>query len=443
MADPSPGPSPHEPTAGLKIPIVLENPSPSGPMVKESSSIRDKLRERASKGYVFDDCLRTYNPSQLQQKCNGQSKGKKYHVHGVNVLNRDNLDTFTASRRIERRREQHNRIERKRRDLINQYIKELTDLVVDGDDSAAASTQATPTSAAGPGHAQSVQFKYETTGPDTSLSWSLTPSNNKLGRSDILRRTVERLRQLLQDNRKLQARVEALERDNARLNQAQLASSPSHPTPRPPDSAPREPLPSLRPYFDPNQRLPTSANATPLPPFVPPTFSTARAPGGPISSEKSHTPYRPYPPAGSLTPSALYSPALLPGPAPSPSAGLPPQGLFSPEPMAPSRTHDAVTPPHTSPTLLSPPNRALGHGPLRHPSGPMYPTLPPHPTQQTWYHQPAPKKSTGGASPYPSGGLLIPVLAPPSAHDDESSQLVYDNANPMDQLTRNEVYRTH
>ncbi|KAJ1980898.1 hypothetical protein H4R34_002279 [Dimargaris verticillata] len=437
MANPSPGPPPQDPAADLKIPIVLENPSPSGPAVKESTSIRDKLRERASKGYVFDDCLRTYNPSQLQQKCDGQSKGKKYHVHGVNVLNRDNLDTFTASRRIERRREQHNRIERKRRDLINQYIKELTDLVVDGDDSAPSSAQATPTLTAGPTHTQGVQFKYENSGPDTSLPWSLAPSNNKLGRSDILRRTVERLRQLLQDNQTLQARVDALERDNARLSQAQLAPSPSHPTPRPPDSAPREPLPSLRTYFDPSKPLPTSANTTSLPPFVPPTFATPRAPGGPIATEKSHTSYRPYP----LTPSALYSPALLPGPAPLPSAGLPPQGLFSPELMTPNRTHDAVTPPHTSPTLLSPPSRVLDHGPLRHSSGPLYPTLPPHPTQQTWY-QPARKKSTAGASLYPPGGLLIPVLAPPSAQDDESSQLVYDNANPMDQLTRNEVYRT-
>ncbi|KAJ1655187.1 hypothetical protein IWQ61_005014 [Dispira simplex] len=178
------------------------------PTPPETVPIGDKLRERASKGYVFDDCIREYNPDQLQQKCNGQAKGKKYHVNGINVLNRDNLDTTTASRRLQRRREQHNRIERKRRDLINQYINELTALVVHpslSTESPNRDVDVIPT----------LEPQTDSTTSDSAMV--ATAMGQKMGRSDVLRRTVERVQQLMKDNQALTIRNHTLEDENVRL----------------------------------------------------------------------------------------------------------------------------------------------------------------------------------------------------------------------------------
>ncbi|OAQ30336.1 hypothetical protein K457DRAFT_57478, partial [Linnemannia elongata AG-77] len=48
---------------------------------------------------------------------------------GVNILNRKPLDARTALDKLQRRRETHNRVERKRRDCINQLIDDLTKLL--------------------------------------------------------------------------------------------------------------------------------------------------------------------------------------------------------------------------------------------------------------------------------------------------------------------------
>ncbi|KAF9364900.1 hypothetical protein BGX34_012141 [Mortierella sp. NVP85] len=54
---------------------------------------------------------------------------KSFDLAGVNILNRKPLDTKTALDKLQRRRETHNRVERKRRDCINQLIDELTKLL--------------------------------------------------------------------------------------------------------------------------------------------------------------------------------------------------------------------------------------------------------------------------------------------------------------------------
>ncbi|KAG0246100.1 hypothetical protein BGX31_004520 [Mortierella sp. GBA43] len=54
---------------------------------------------------------------------------KSFDLAGVNILNRKPLDTKTALDKLQRRRETHNRVERKRRDCINQLIDELTSLL--------------------------------------------------------------------------------------------------------------------------------------------------------------------------------------------------------------------------------------------------------------------------------------------------------------------------
>ncbi|KAI9256525.1 hypothetical protein BDA99DRAFT_441873 [Phascolomyces articulosus] len=62
-----------------------------------------------------------------------KKKAKKrqtaYRVNGVNILNRNEVDSKTAIERIQRRRENHNHIERKRRDNINNTILQISQVV--------------------------------------------------------------------------------------------------------------------------------------------------------------------------------------------------------------------------------------------------------------------------------------------------------------------------
>ncbi|KAL1925590.1 uncharacterized protein VTP21DRAFT_473 [Calcarisporiella thermophila] len=52
-----------------------------------------------------------------------------YVVNGVNILNRNEIDSKTTMERIIRRRECHNNVERRRRDNINQLITEIGELI--------------------------------------------------------------------------------------------------------------------------------------------------------------------------------------------------------------------------------------------------------------------------------------------------------------------------
>ncbi|KAF9581426.1 hypothetical protein BGW38_001549, partial [Lunasporangiospora selenospora] len=63
--------------------------------------------------FELDDVLRKYSPEQFKT-C------KAYDVGGVNILNKKAVDSKTALDKIRRRRETHNRVERRRRDCINQ-----------------------------------------------------------------------------------------------------------------------------------------------------------------------------------------------------------------------------------------------------------------------------------------------------------------------------------
>lgn len=64
----------------------------------------------------FDDKIRKYLPEQFETI-------KAYDVGGINILNKKTVDSQTALDKIKRRRETHNRVERRRRDQINQVNK--------------------------------------------------------------------------------------------------------------------------------------------------------------------------------------------------------------------------------------------------------------------------------------------------------------------------------
>ncbi|KAJ2235788.1 hypothetical protein IWW45_002320 [Coemansia sp. RSA 485] len=63
-------------------------------------------------------------PGKRQKK-----KSNVYKVSGVNILNRNSVDSKTALERLQRRRENHNFVERRRRDNINHTITSLSTLI--------------------------------------------------------------------------------------------------------------------------------------------------------------------------------------------------------------------------------------------------------------------------------------------------------------------------
>ncbi|KAI7870937.1 hypothetical protein BDF14DRAFT_1314999 [Spinellus fusiger] len=74
--------------------------------------------------FTSDLCPQKTNKKKMKPK-----KQTAYKVNGVNILNRNNLDSKTAIERIQRRRENHNHVERRRRDNINSTILELSRVV--------------------------------------------------------------------------------------------------------------------------------------------------------------------------------------------------------------------------------------------------------------------------------------------------------------------------
>ncbi|KAF9901714.1 hypothetical protein EC991_005785, partial [Linnemannia zychae] len=89
-------------------------PYSKSPSLSSSSTVQSKPNSRGVRmTFELDDVLRKYTPEEFKT-CKG------YDVGGVNILNKKPLDSKTALDKITRRRETHNRVERRRRDCINQ-----------------------------------------------------------------------------------------------------------------------------------------------------------------------------------------------------------------------------------------------------------------------------------------------------------------------------------
>lgn len=72
-------------------------------------------------------------PATATTKAKAKAKAKAtaaaVKVNGVNILNRKNVDSKTVVDRIQKRRENHNHVERRRRNCINHTITELSRVV--------------------------------------------------------------------------------------------------------------------------------------------------------------------------------------------------------------------------------------------------------------------------------------------------------------------------
>lgn len=127
-------PSPLSPTTSTISSTSSSIPPKKKPAKKNGATPASKPRTSTAGNrgermtFELDDVLRKYSPEQFKT-C------KAYDVGGVNILNKKPIDSKTALDKIKRRRETHNRVERRRRDCINQLIDELTSLLPrdDGD----------------------------------------------------------------------------------------------------------------------------------------------------------------------------------------------------------------------------------------------------------------------------------------------------------------------
>jgi hypothetical protein len=82
--------------------------------------------------YPFEDRLKMYSPEKLAKQLEEkEAVESKLMVNGVNLLNKRNMDCDVAIDRMKRRKEMHNRVERQRRDCLNQLMDELIELVPD------------------------------------------------------------------------------------------------------------------------------------------------------------------------------------------------------------------------------------------------------------------------------------------------------------------------
>jgi len=59
----------------------------------------------------------------------GKTRSSAYKINGLNILNRNSLDSRTALEMIRRRRENHNHVERRRRDTLNSTILQIADIL--------------------------------------------------------------------------------------------------------------------------------------------------------------------------------------------------------------------------------------------------------------------------------------------------------------------------
>ncbi|ORX90506.1 HLH-domain-containing protein, partial [Basidiobolus meristosporus CBS 931.73] len=105
----------------------ISSPTSAKPSA-DKNSLQSKIISRKLKGYLFEDSIREFNPEKLY-KTKESRKREIYKVQGVNLLNRDDIDSKTAIERLQKRRAQHNRVERRRRDMINSAIEELSEII--------------------------------------------------------------------------------------------------------------------------------------------------------------------------------------------------------------------------------------------------------------------------------------------------------------------------
>ncbi|KAJ9089730.1 hypothetical protein DSO57_1009735 [Entomophthora muscae] len=104
-----------------------------------SDSTPPSIEETRWKGYYpLEECIRMYCPEEEMEKELRRKKRKEADANGgckeytalrVNLLIRESLEVHEIEDRIEKRKKQHTKVERRRRELINTSIETLSKLL--------------------------------------------------------------------------------------------------------------------------------------------------------------------------------------------------------------------------------------------------------------------------------------------------------------------------
>ncbi|KAF9345141.1 hypothetical protein BGX26_003481, partial [Mortierella sp. AD094] len=330
--------------------------------------------------FELDDVMRKYTPEQFKT-C------QAYDVGGVNILNKKPVDSKTALDKIKRRRETHNRVERRRRDCINQLIDELTGLLPSEEN-----------------------------------------SQSKCHRVNILRAAVAHIQNLTRQNENLMHQIEALQSGKPMPPPAIITtlapildvdededfdddlSFNSEASPAVPYTLPRSPRSSIN-----------SETYSPVlsPVTLPPSYAYPQGPGGEGGS--SHMEWR----VPSTHSAALSLPASIVDLSLEQS---------SPSYRAPPNEHEPLSPsmqPHGIPMIVEPlDNASRNDGPnskrLNRQTLPRLQLVPPpfhqHQHQHQHHHQHHRRSNSGGAGPHsPSFYGPDSSTSPSSAYSGYSS----------------------
>lgn len=68
--------------------------------------------------YSLQQRIKVYDPDSMARRLNQRKTQGKMIVNDINILNKSSLDTDIIMDRIKHRRETHNRVERRRRDML-------------------------------------------------------------------------------------------------------------------------------------------------------------------------------------------------------------------------------------------------------------------------------------------------------------------------------------
>ncbi|KAF8993271.1 hypothetical protein BGZ52_012497, partial [Haplosporangium bisporale] len=114
-----------QPLANIKPRPALRPLLPSRPTSPQPLN----LTRGASSDMTKDASSSTSSASKPSTTPSGKTRQSAYKINGLNILNRNSLDSRTALEMIRRRRENHNHVERRRRDTLNSTILQIAEIL--------------------------------------------------------------------------------------------------------------------------------------------------------------------------------------------------------------------------------------------------------------------------------------------------------------------------
>ncbi|KAF9927230.1 hypothetical protein FBU30_003413 [Linnemannia zychae] len=132
-ATPASSPSTHTkpaPSSSSSAPLAAIKPRPAlRPLLPSRPTSPQPLNLNRSSDMNKDSTMTSTTSSGSGTGSTGKTRQSAYKINGLNILNRNSLDSRTALEMIRRRRENHNHVERRRRDTLNSTILQIAEIL--------------------------------------------------------------------------------------------------------------------------------------------------------------------------------------------------------------------------------------------------------------------------------------------------------------------------